>query len=447
MIAMKKAIMLLIAVAMAAVLQAQVALADPVQEESDSDLPADYSAVEAALAKVPEDLSIYTDETVAALQAAIDAVVEGLTINHQEEVDAMADAIEAAVAALKETPPPPPPPPPAGKTTVIWNRIAGSNRYGTAKELVLKEFPGGAREVILVSGANFPDALAATGYAASLNGGAGGPILITKTETLPSQTKEALKALKAEKVTIIGGEPAVGAAVEKTLKSGMGMSVDRIYGSNRYNTAQEVYKAGKARGGWGNTAVISTGLNFADALSISPYLYAARAPLFLTEKSGGLKSASKKALLADTSITKVVLVGGENVVSKNLENDLKKAGKAVIRLAGKNRYATSHEIGEWLTDRSGQAFAAGVDFTYDGASFATGVDFPDALTGGILQGVRRAPLYLVKTSVSSNLMSTIKVMAKTDGHISVFGGEPAVSEAVRKTITGAWGKAENSNWG
>lgn len=64
--------------------------------------PADYSAVDAALKKMPEDLTVlYTDETVAALNTAKANVVKGKVIAKQSEVDAWATAIEDAVAALK----------------------------------------------------------------------------------------------------------------------------------------------------------------------------------------------------------------------------------------------------------------------------------------------------------------------------------------------------------
>lgn len=61
---------------------------------------ADYTAVDAALAKVPEDLSPYTQDSAAKLQSAVDAVVRGYGESRQTEVDAMAQNIEEAVAAL-----------------------------------------------------------------------------------------------------------------------------------------------------------------------------------------------------------------------------------------------------------------------------------------------------------------------------------------------------------
>ena len=61
---------------------------------------ADYSGVEAAIAKIPEDLSIYTTASVSKVQDARDAVVYDKNITEQATVDGYAAAIEAAVEAL-----------------------------------------------------------------------------------------------------------------------------------------------------------------------------------------------------------------------------------------------------------------------------------------------------------------------------------------------------------
>ena len=61
---------------------------------------ADYSAVDAAVKKIPEDLSIYTDESATAVHAAMEAVVRGKNITEQNVVDDMAKGIEEAIASL-----------------------------------------------------------------------------------------------------------------------------------------------------------------------------------------------------------------------------------------------------------------------------------------------------------------------------------------------------------
>ncbi|MCI6710950.1 MAG: S-layer homology domain-containing protein [Firmicutes bacterium] len=62
--------------------------------------PADYSAVYAALDKIPADLTAYTDESIKTLSAAAEAVIRGKVIAKQTEVDAMAAAIERAISDL-----------------------------------------------------------------------------------------------------------------------------------------------------------------------------------------------------------------------------------------------------------------------------------------------------------------------------------------------------------
>lgn len=65
---------------------------------------ADYTAVDAALARIPADLSGYTDESVQALTAARDAVVRDLAASEQQQVDAFAAAINKAVDGLVKKP-------------------------------------------------------------------------------------------------------------------------------------------------------------------------------------------------------------------------------------------------------------------------------------------------------------------------------------------------------
>lgn len=63
-------------------------------------IPANYSAVEEALAKVPDDLSLYTNATAKAVTDAVDAVILNKMADEQAAVDAMAKAIEDAIDGL-----------------------------------------------------------------------------------------------------------------------------------------------------------------------------------------------------------------------------------------------------------------------------------------------------------------------------------------------------------
>ncbi len=73
-------------------------------DDGDIEIPevelANYAQVQAALAKIPSDLSIYTTESVEKLKQAKTAIVYDLPLTQQAEVDKMADNLEKAISEL-----------------------------------------------------------------------------------------------------------------------------------------------------------------------------------------------------------------------------------------------------------------------------------------------------------------------------------------------------------
>ena len=70
-------------------------------EAIDNGQLADYSKVNAAIKKIPDDLELYTDNTVKVLNDARNAVVPDLDVTRQAEVDKMAADIEEAIKGLE----------------------------------------------------------------------------------------------------------------------------------------------------------------------------------------------------------------------------------------------------------------------------------------------------------------------------------------------------------
>lgn len=64
-------------------------------------IPADYTSVDTAIAKIPNDLSIYTSASVSVLQNTISAVNRNKMADEQNVVDGYALAIENAITALE----------------------------------------------------------------------------------------------------------------------------------------------------------------------------------------------------------------------------------------------------------------------------------------------------------------------------------------------------------
>ncbi len=88
-------------------------------------------------------------------------------------------------------------------------RLAGADRYATAAAISAATFANGAPVAYLATGANFPDALAGAVAAAR----AGGPLLLTTTDVLPTPTANELHRLAPGRIVVLGSSGVVSFAV------------------------------------------------------------------------------------------------------------------------------------------------------------------------------------------------------------------------------------------
>ena len=291
--------------------------------------------------------------------------------------------------------------------------LAGDDRYATAAEISKASYAA-ADTAILATGINFPDALSA-GPLAVLEDA---PVLLTQTGSIPQATADELTRLKVKKVIIMGGEDVVEPAVAVTL-AGMGITVERVSGSDRYATAVEAAKLVRAKSEVSNKAVLATGLNFPDALCIGAYAAREGIPILLTEPD--VLNAGTKAALADFKIEQIVIAGGPDVVSQSVENELAAMGIAVTRSYGDTRYGTSASL-------AGDFFPDSVN-----AIAATGLNYPDALAAVPLAAKMNAPILLVtQDAVPEEAGSYLKGSRIAD--ITVIGGDDVVGQSARDQL-------------
>ena len=291
-------------------------------------------------------------------------------------------------------------------------RLAGTARYDTMSQLVGTAFTGTSSTVIVASGANYPDALAAS----ALAGVKDAPIVLTDPSTLSPQAAGQLKRLKPSEIIVIGGTGAVSQGVVSSLK-GYARNVSRVSGSTRYDTSYQLYLQGKGK--WGSTAIVATGENYADALSVSSYAYAAKAPVFLCNPQTGLTAAQRQAL---GSFKRVLVVGGENAVPARCVSGL----SGVVRKSGATRYETSMEIAKWASSNDN-------GLGMDGVVYATGSNFPDALAAGPLAGRNKGVMLLVEGPDSP----TVSYSATFKNKVSkawIAGGTGAVNAQTANTL-------------
>ena len=305
-------------------------------------------------------------------------------------------------------------------------RVSGNTRYDTMGSLTERGNWAKGGSVVLASGANYPDALAAS----SLAGGFNGPILLTDPNGLSTSAKDQLELLCPSRVFIVGGNAAVSPAVERQVKEllGSGCAVFRVAGQTRYETS---LVAAEINPKSSDTVIVATGGNYADALSVSPYAFASGSPVVLCDKSSGL-TAGAMGTIRSKKYSKAVIVGGTAAVPASVERQLRSAGvNDITRLSGATRYETSAKIADFELE-------SGLGFTMDGVLLATGSNFPDALAAGPLAGRSRSPLLLVDpgASYASGYLSAHRGEVRS---AVVVGGASAVPEADRSRVAAALG--------
>ncbi len=256
-------------------------------------------------------------------------------------------------------------------------RVAGPNRWSTS-QAVSRFWPEGVPVVYVASGLDFPDALSA----AARSGVEDAPVLLTDTDSIPSQTRQALNQLKPKRIVVVGGTSAVESGVLTALHPyATTREVRRVEGGDRYQTAAalaESYPAGAT------TVYLASGADYPDALAGAALAAHQGAPLLLT-KATGLPSSTRRQL-DRLNPREVVVLGGKNTINTSTARAAGSYSRTggFTRLAGTNRFETAEQVS--------LQFPSGTNTVV----LASGAAYPDALVGAALGGRLGAPLLLTE---------------------------------------------------
>lgn len=251
-------------------------------------------------------------------------------------------------------------------------RVSGQDRVETALSISQKGWTS-ADTVILCEYADFPDSIASTPFAVSLNA----PILLTQGTSLDSRVIEEIKRLHPSKVVLLGGTGVLKPTIEEELGSfDFAIEVERIGGTNRYETsvllAQRVLS---------ETVILANGDDFPDALSAASFAGIKQIPIVLTSKK---MPESVLNYLNEAQPSKIIVIGGEGVIPSAGLTD--QNFTIETRLGGQNRYETNAAVVSYVKD------------SYETADLflASGITFPDAVAGTVLAAKYKAPLLLTE---------------------------------------------------
>ncbi len=267
----------------------------------------------------------------------------------------------------------------------IYPRISGSDRYGTAAAIADAGWSSSSWTAILASGTSWPDALTGTPLSRPMNA----PVLLTEKERVPPATRNRLAAQAPSRIVVLGGvesitETAVAAAVAATGRDPESVTIDRIYGEDRFETAEAIARRVKVPSN--GRVIIASGRSYADALSVASFAGAGRIPILLVEPQS-VPEATRRFIADNASLIKEFeIVGGELAVGRSVANELGRTAR-VIRTAGPNRFETNIAVINRYRP------TGSLD-----PMIATGRSYPDALTASALASRTSRPVILVDGS-------------------------------------------------
>jgi putative cell wall-binding protein len=287
-------------------------------------------------------------------------------------------------------------------------RVSGPNRFATAVAASQTAFPEGAPLVFVASGENYPDALAG---AAAAKGEA--PVLLVGRDGIPPEVIAEIDRLGAQGIAILGGTAAVSSQVEAQLRARVPFTI-RFSGSNRVLTSVEASKMAFPNGA--PVVYLATADAFPDALAAGAGASAEGGPVLLVR--GTSLDPTVLAELQRLRPARIVIAGGAAAIPETIATQ---AGSVapVTRVSGANRYATA------------AAVAQAVHPTAADAIVATGLDFPDALSGAWLAGAARRPLLLVPGTCTAEPALRAADRLGVTG-VTIMGGSAAVHSRVER---------------
>lgn len=342
------------------------------------------------------------------------------------------------------------------------DRLAGNTRYNTSVAVSQQmwnasddpwwwEGPWG-NGVILASGQNYPDGLAATSFALR----SGMPILLTAKDSLPSDVASEIDRLSLANwwsawrgnnrftVYICGSDSAISFGVENRIVAMPHVTaVKRLEGTDRYGTAvaiadeasstalvASIRSANVGAKASGKQAFVINGNAWADGLAVGPVAAFAHAPVLMVTL-GSLPPATAD-WLTKNGIDTVHAVGGPSVVSTPVLDAIHAlpGAPSVDRIKGVDRWETAYRVARFGVD---------LGMSGDGCTVVSGASPWDALSAGQVTFMTYTPLLLTPPTGLSPWVTRFRNDAGGFSEPSyVVGGEPAVGAAAYGQLRDLW---------
>ena len=195
---------------------------------------------------------------------------------------------------------------------------------------------------------------------------------------------------------------------------------NRISGTDRYQTARaiaEEFNNAKCK-----SAILTSGINFPDALSSSILSKKLNAPLLLVDTTVDKSQEAMNYISSHVSSGGTIyIVGGTAIIGSYFDSTLQTQGYIVKRIGGQDRYDTNMLVVNEVNVPKGTP-----------VFLASGEGFPDALSASSFSGAKQYPILLVGKELSTGAEDYIKTNQPST--VYTVGGEAVVSHNIVNQI-------------
>ncbi|MEG0250536.1 MAG: cell wall-binding repeat-containing protein [Peptostreptococcus sp.] len=289
-------------------------------------------------------------------------------------------------------------------------RISGADRYQTPIK-ISQEYFNQSDIAIVASGESFADAL----MGGTLSAQGEFPLYLVSKNSVKAELKEELKRINVKQIFLLGGKNSISSNVESSL-SNMGISVERISGKDRFETAEKV-QGKRLDLSYGDiyypisnvTSVVSSKV-FADALVATPMIVNRHSKVEFARNDPNYSYSSPVALV----------FGGKSSV--NIEEK-----DYTLRISGEDRYETAVKVADQYKNILGK--------NIDTVILVNGQDYPDALSSALVSTMNNAAI-LLSESEKLNEHTEKYIKENNIKNVIIVGGQNSISKSVEKELSG-----------
>lgn len=308
--------------------------------------------------------------------------------------------------------------------------FASEDHYSVAGKIADAGWNQGEVDTVVLTTGNEPTgSLIACGLAGLYDS----PVLLTKREVLSEAAIRQIERLRPQRVIVFDCVQSVADCVLFDLRAiDASMDVVVVSGVNAIESSRNAFLYGvdDARE-WGDTAVLSTVDICSDLITLSPYSYAAKAPIFLLDAHADLPEDVIGELSA--RFDNLIILGRSCDVSADVEKELAERGLNVLRIWGNSAHEANRAIVDWILDKSPH----GVSFSLSNLYLASALNPFDALVAGPLAGKNGSVIFFEDTDNLDSVALAIEYVSSNAADIDMltfFGGWARFSDVDQRLL-------------